>query len=212
MTQPANATLGTKPGTADQRSWSRAFALILAVLLAALVAGCGGQSKAATKPDSSLKNADRVQQSQAAAAANIVQIGEFGDLPGNGRVEVTAMKVGGDDLGPWLEATMRVENASKETASVPDTGIVCTGSTQQGGYQVDSTMRLSDEIPAGSYKEGVLNLIVPGDSRTGQPATPCAAPAFVQITGLDNQSLKTGTVRVPIAGELLAQLNAKLKK
>jgi hypothetical protein len=185
----------------------------VALVPALLLAGCeSGDSKGSNKPNSALKNADDVQQSEAAAAAKVVQVGAFGDLPGDGRVSVTAMKVGGDDLGPWLETSMRVENASKEKASVPDTGIVCSGSSEQGGYQIDSTMLLSDEVPAGSYKEGVLNLTVPGDSRTGEPATPCGAPAFVQITGQDTQSFKSTVVRVPIADDVLAQLNAQLKK
>jgi hypothetical protein len=186
----------------------------LALLSAVLLAGCGSgdENKSSNKPNFSLKNGDKVEESEAAAAAKVVQVGDFGDLPGDGRVSVTAMKVGGDDLGPWLEVSMRVENASNETAGVPDTGIVCTGSSDQGGYQADSTLLLSDEIPAGSFKEGILNLMVPGDSRTGEPAMPCTAPAFVQITGEDSQTFETTAVRVPIAEDVIAELNAKLNK
>jgi hypothetical protein len=48
--------------------------------------------------------------------------------------------------------------------------------------------------------------------RPADTATPCATPAFVQITGEDTESLKTTVVRVPIPEDVRAQLNAKLNK
>ena len=82
-----------------------ALALVPVVLLAQ---GCGsGDDQKSDEPNSSLKNADDVDASQDAAAAPEVEVGEFGDLPGDTRVSATTMKVGGDDLGPWLEVSFR---------------------------------------------------------------------------------------------------------
>jgi hypothetical protein len=184
------------------------FAALAVVLSGLLVAGCGSEEKSSDEPNSALKNADDVEASQEAAAAQEVDLGKFGDLSDDTRVSVTAMKVGGDDLGPWLEVSIRFENAAKVDAAVPVTGIVCKGSAEPGENQAGSTLDSGDPVPAGSFKEGVLNLLVPGEGRTGEPVPVCDGPAFVQVTGEDPETSADKVVRVPVADEVLAQLQA----
>ena len=178
-----------------------------------LASGCGdGDDEKPEGPNPSLRDADDVEEGQAAEVADEVEVGEFGDLTADTRVSVTAMQVGGDDLGPWLEVSVRFENASDDVAYIPDAGIVCAGSVEQGGYQAGSTVSLGEEVPRGSFKEGVLNLMVPGDSRTGEVVPPCAGPAFVQFTGEDPETFEEQVVRVPIAADVLADLEAAYEK
>ena len=65
-------------------------------------------------------------------------------------------------------------------------------------------------LPAGSFREGTLNLLLPTDSRVGPGAAvePCATPAFVftQIaSGIDPRP----AARFEIAHDLVEALNAR---
>ena len=118
------------------------------------------------------------------------------------------LTVGGDDLGPWLVTLVRVENRGSADQSMPNIGIVCTGSTEMGGYQAGSTISLTTSLPAGSYREGTLNLLLPHDRRTGTPVPSCATPAYVQALPLVTDSA-TRPVRVQIPDAAVTSLNAK---
>jgi hypothetical protein len=185
------------------------------------VAACGSTSKSSsgttTAPTSSapttnpnsLVPAESVEAELEAKNAQVVAFGQAGKLADDVYVIFNApLTVGGDDLGPWLVTPVRVENRGKADQSMPNIGIVCMGSTEVGGYQAGSTMSLTDTLPAGSYREGSLNLLLPKDSRTGTAVPARATPAYVQAIPLVTDS-STKPVRVAIPDATVASLNEK---
>lgn len=90
---------------------------------------------------------------------------------------------------------------------MPDAGIVCGDSDEQGGWQADSTVSLSDTLPAKSYKEGKLNVLTPEDGRAMEPPVECAAPAVLQMTSIDSK-----VVRIPVPEDVLTKVNADYAK
>lgn len=179
-----------------------------------ILVACGGGAEK-DKPDESLKNADDVEASENAAATTTVDVGEFAPLSDGaeevGRVSVTRLKVGGDDLGPWLEANVRFENTTDDIGDFPEVGIWCKGATESGSYQADSTIDLSTTMPAKSYKEGVLNLPLSDDPRTGESVPECETPALIRFEPLVSVGEPEPTqVRVP--DNLIAKLNARRVK
>jgi hypothetical protein len=184
---------------------------IAAIAMTLILVACGGNAEK-DKPDESLRNADDVKASETAAATTTVEIGEFAPLSDGaeevGRVSVTKLKVGGDDLGPWLEASVRFENTTDEEGNLAEVGIWCKGATESGGWQADSTLDLNATIPAKSYKEGVVNLPLSDDPRTGEPVPECETPAFIQFTPLVTVG-DVEPVQVRIPNDLIAKLNDK---
>lgn len=111
-------------------------------------------------------------------------------------VAVSSQAVGGDDLGAWLTATVAV-TAGDVDGKVPTViGIRCSGGDTIGEYQAQSTLELAAPVPAGTTVTGDLNLLVPGDTRTGAPVPTCTAPAVIVA----------GEQTFPIDDQVLAQL------
>ena len=96
-------------------------------------------------------------------------------------ITVTTPIVGGDQSGPWLTITVHVENASSETVSVPFE-LHCDANPDGGGRQAQSTYTNGDAIPAGTFHDGTVNLLMPSDGRTGKPRLSCAIPAKLVAT------------------------------
>ncbi|MGH8895330.1 MAG: hypothetical protein ACRDWY_18785 [Actinomycetes bacterium] len=183
--------------------------LAVAAVALLLTSACGGGSESSDKPDNSLRN--DADATLAPSAGKTLKVGEFAEGKYIGRIQVSAIKVGGDDLGPWLEATVRMENSGNEALSPAQLDVVCTGDKEPGGYQIDSTFDFNKEIPAESFREGVTNLLFAGAPRTGEPTTECATPAFIEITpavsiGDDPQP------KYAIPDNVIADINAKLTK
>lgn len=155
-------------------------AALAATLL--LLAGCGDDAPGAKEENTALRNGNSVEASTESGDATDLALGEFAELGDHLRVRVGDTKVGGDDGGPWLEIAVRAENDGSEDQMLPEIGIVCSGNAEQGSYQADSTLLLTDTVPAGSFKEGTLNLLLPGDSRTGEKIAPCETPVFIRAT------------------------------
>lgn len=169
--------------------------------LALLLAGCG-DDQSSDNPDTSLKNADEVRSQEQAgqnARAKTVDLGEFVELGSGLRLSASKVVVGGDELGPWLIATVRIENSSDEEAAPPDGGIICSNATEPGGSQAGSTLDVSGGLPAESFAEGTLNLLLPEDGRYGEKIQDCQGPAFLQFTktGLVDDSDLPVRIRVP---------------
>lgn len=175
------------------RVWRAAVALVVAA------AACGGDGSDA-EPE--LRPADEVgTEAEAAAARGGVVGGEPVDA-GTGRsVAVTTMAVGGVELDPWLAVGIRVENRGEDTSN-PDVAIACAGG-DTGGWQADSTFLLYDELPADSFDEGVVHLLLPDDGY-GSPVPECEAPAVVRVTFPDPV---VRPVEFPIPDDVLAELN-----
>jgi|GEM_PF-6774606 len=104
------------------------------------------------------------------------------------KINMSKLDVGGDESGPWLTATVHVENAGSEAISV-SFEIHCTGKPDAGGWQASSTYTNGDAIPPGTFDDGTINLLLPGDSRTGAPRPKCAMPAklVAQPVGLERR-------------------------
>jgi hypothetical protein len=181
-----------------------------------LLSGCGSggtttasTSSTPTTASKGLAPSESVEAERQAANAKIVTFGQPGKLPDDVYVIFNApLTVGGDDLGPWQVTPVRVENRGSADQSMPNIGIFCMGSTEVGGYQAASTVSLTDKLPAKSYREGILNLLLPHDSRTGTSVPSCGTPAYVQAIPLVTDS-STKPVRVQIPDATVASLNAK---
>lgn len=173
----------------------------LTVTAIATLTACGGSGGS-----DELRDADDIKASETAASAKTAKIGETFEL-GNLNVKISSLVAGGDDLGPWVVADLRVENPTDEEDYLPDAGIVCGEKGEQGSYQADSTLFLGDTLPKKSFKEGTLNLLTIEDGRSMQPPVECAAPAFVQMTSTDSK-----VVRIPVPDDVLAKLNADYAK
>lgn len=158
-----------------------------------------------------LRPADEVIAEEEASASMDGEIGEDIDLGEGLTVTVQAMRAGGDDLGPWLEVDVRAENRGEEELTNPELAIVCDGGAETGGWQADSTFDLGDELPAGSFHEGTVHLLLPEDGRYGEPVPECGSPAYVRISPyatvvVDGQEPPAADVEIPV--DILEQLNS----
>jgi hypothetical protein len=188
--------------------------LAILILAAPALVGCGsGSDASSTKPNSDLKSADEMQATKTSEDLRTVKIGEFAEVKDFGRVAVTSVKVGGDDLGPWLEAEVRFENTSGEDSSATDTNLVCAGdgANEFGGYQADSTFDPNQTIPDKSFSEGTLNLLPVGFKRTGEAESPCATPAFIRFTPFVHEE-GTELSQVAVPDDAIDELNSSLPK
>lgn len=181
----------------------------IAVTALLLVSACSGGSGSSDEPNDSLMDEDDADT--APSSGETLEIGQFAEGEFIGRIQISSIEVGGDDLGPWLEATIRMENSDDEPLSPAQLDLVCTGDEEAVGYQADSTFDFNEQIPAESFREGVANLLIAGDPRTGEPTTECVTPAFIQITpvvsiGDDPQP------KFAVPDDVIAQINANLTR
>jgi hypothetical protein len=184
----------------------RVPAVIGVAMAGMLVAGCGGDDGA-----SALRPAAEVRTGE--ADANTVDVliggeGRYGDLS----FTVLSTRVGGDRGGAWLEATVRAENRASKESSTPMVFIRCAGVEEAGSWQANSTFQGMKALPAKTFAEGTLNLLVPGDKRVGkEPAPECRAPAYLRLA---QAGVSFGTQpKLPqwrLPDDQLAELNAKL--
>lgn len=77
---------------------------------------------------------------------------------------------------------MPYENRGDSPIDWFEMGIVCTGNDEVGGTQAGSTLDLSAGLPAGSFDEGNVNLLAPGDGRFGEERPECSNPASVRVS------------------------------
>jgi hypothetical protein len=185
----------------------------LAAATAAAVCALTGCSDRVPSAPVTLRPASEVDASRADAAAKIIPLGQSGELAdgGGGRttVIITSMSVDSDDTGRWLRVGARFDNRGTQDAKVPNVGIVCHGSVRTGSYQIGSTISLGDDLPAGSVKNGSLDLLLPGVDHAGAKAAPCPAPAFVEVSPLSYYGDAPPLLRVAIPAATLAKLTAK---
>ncbi len=100
---------------------------------------------------------------------------------GGASITLSAPVVGGDDFGPWLEVTFRAENAGDEPVAPFEVSMLCTGNTEEGGTQMGGTYPWNAELPAQSFDEGTVHILLPGDGRFGEPRQECISPAVVKV-------------------------------
>mgnify|MGYP006924535603 CR=1 FL=1 len=184
---------------------SRPVPLLLVVALALASCGSDGDSD----PDSSegeLRNAEDVRSEELVYGVDGA-IGDAIELDGS-TVLVEGVIVDGDDGGPWLAVDLRIENRSGSDIQFLDVGIVCAGNDESGGWQADSTIDLNAGIPADTFDEGTVNLLLPGDGRYGEEISECATPAVVRILPVPEPMSGTEVPAVvALPDELIADLN-----
>jgi hypothetical protein len=130
------------------------------------------------------------------------------------KVMLSTITQGGDNSGPWLTVHVRVENTGSQGRANPNIGIVCAGSEQTGGWQAASTFNVGQSLPAGSFDEGDVNLLLPGDSRSGQAVPSCKTPAVVRVSTTGVVTGRGGPAGGywSIADDLVGGLNAARKQ
>jgi hypothetical protein len=139
----------------------------------------------------------------------------FGVPADVGDLKVTASDpvIGTDDGGPWLTVTVRAENRSAVDVQSPQFELRCSGSNAGGSWMETSTFIPGQPVPTGSSSDGTINLLLPGDKRTGQPRASCTAPATVvaSLLTFDNAGASAPVqkrVGWAVPDELVDQLNA----
>lgn len=176
--------------------------VIFGLVAAATLVGCSSTSSGSKAP---LRDASSVRASAATVGA-LGQPIKMGDLT----ITVSNPVVGGDDAGGWLTVTVKVENLGSQKNEGFNPGIVCAGDASgSGAAQVSSTLNPGLGFPARSVDTGTLNLLTAGETRTGQPAKPCATPAAIEFVPLVIYQGVPAPVRIPLADDLIAALNAK---
>lgn len=168
-------------------------------------AACGGSDDSAAS-DSELRNAEDVRSEETAEGVQ----GELGSEVELGDIAVTVSNpvFSGDDGGPWIEVEVRYENRGDTDIDWFEAGIICTGNDEVGGRQAGSTLDLNAGLPTGTFDEGTLNLLAPGDGRFGEERPACANPASVRVSTYIG-GIEGGEPAIfPLPGEVIDELNA----
>jgi hypothetical protein len=182
-----------------------------AVLVGALaLAACGDSPNTAASSSPSVRSGSDVQSGSNAATFVTASLGEPISFLGL-KVTLSTMTQGGDPSGPWLTVHVRAENGSGQPRANPNFGITCASSEQTGSWQdASTTFKAGHGLPAGSFDEGDVNLLLPGDSRTGHAVPACSAPAVVRASPIgvipNTDGPEGGSWS--IADDLVAGLNA----
>jgi hypothetical protein len=140
----------------------------------------------------------------------------FGEPADVGDMKVTASGpvVETDEAGPWLTVTVRAENRSAGDVQTPQFELRCSGSSAGGSWLEISTFTPGAPVPSGSFNEGTISLLVPGDERLGEPRPACDAPATIVATLLAFDNTGAGGAPVQkrvgwtVPDELVDELNA----
>lgn len=176
------------------------------ILMGALAfAACGGSDDSTTS-NTELRSAEEVRSEEAADGAQ----GELGsEVEVDGRaVSVSDPVLSGDDGGPWIEVQVRYENRGGTDIDWFEVGIVCTGNDEVGGYQAGSTLDLIAGLPAGTFDEGTVNLLAPGDGRFGEERPECTKPALVRVSAYIGGIESDEPSVFPLPADVIDQLNA----
>jgi len=149
------------------------------------------------------------------AAGTVGPRATFGAPTAVGDLEITASNpvIESDAKGPWLSVTVRAENRSQVDSPSPQFQLRCSGSAAGGAWLPTSTFKQDESVPAGSFHEGTLQLVLPGDDRVGSPRPSCTAPATMVATHLTFDTAGAGApvqkrVTWDLPDELVDQLNA----
>ena len=184
---PTVATTGESDNCELPRS-AEAEALVLE---AEEVLGLGGTVSSSGE----LRSAEEVLAEEAAANSAQGTVGEPVQLREGLVVIVQSMgtEVAGSDK--WFAVNARIENTGAESV-VPDFQIFCAGSTSPGGQVFNGTETLSpwSALPAGTFAEGVVNLLAPDE---------CTTPAVMRVI----EQTGSATADFPIPDEAIAALS-----
>ncbi|HEY1135161.1 MAG TPA: hypothetical protein VGE77_11355 [Nocardioides sp.] len=173
----------------------------VALVLAPALAACSGDDGSGDSSVEGTSTPDPVAENAAEVA-----VGDTVELPDGLTVTVAAMELGGDTGGPWVTTEVVVENPTDNEGAVPTFGLVCAEGPAIGDYAAGSTVVIGDPIPAGGTVTGTLNLLLPGDTRSGAEVPTCTAPAYVQAASVTTADLEATTGRIDVPAAVLDQL------
>jgi hypothetical protein len=187
-------------------SWSRRSIACAVAMIA--ISSCSSSDETETSIAS--QPVDSVRSNPANGAA--VTFGEPADV-GDMKVTASDPVVETDESGPWLTVTIRAENRSAGDVQTPQFELRCSGSSAGGSWLGISTFIQGAPVPSGSFSEGTISLVVPGDERLGEPRPSCAAPATVVASLLTFDNTGAGApvqkrVGWTVPEELVDELNA----
>lgn len=156
------------------------FAIALVLLLAA----CGAETSAES---GELRPAAEVIQEQASDGAIAGEFGQSYEL--NDGVVVTVNSI--ESKGVTKRAVnVRVENPTGQDAYTPMMAVYCSNVEEPGDYWSESTIGIGDDLPAGSFREGVLEVSKPNGN--------CDDPVF-RILGGDGIFIADDPVTIEFA-------------
>jgi hypothetical protein len=152
-----------------------------------------------------LRSSDAVLADEAVQGVS----GQFGSpvaLEGVG-VTVSSPAVGTDDVGPWLEVDVRVENRRTESLSLVAVELFCAGNPEGGGWQYESTFDPMETVPSGSYSEGTMRLLLPGDDQMRGTRPTCEKPARIVVSPWPSSWDDLGSAVFEVDPSLIDELN-----
>jgi hypothetical protein len=174
----------------------RRAASVLALVIAAGVAACGGSDSGDGGGDLQAAGPDGGR-------------GHFGKefvLDDGTGVTLNDPRVGTSDDRVVLQVDVRAESKGSRSGTTPSVAVVCAGNADEGAYFASSTLLMGQPVAAGSAEEGTYDLEVPAGA--GNEEGPhCEAPAYVAVRSGTSEVREKAEVRVPIAPRLLADLN-----
>lgn len=97
--------------------------------------------------------------------------------------------------GRRVGVKLTVSNFGSEPSFIPEIVLVCRGVEGEGGYYVDSTISPYEELPAGSFDEGLVILGQPEDV----PTAGCPEPRV----RIEVSSSESATIDVPVPAGIL---------
>ena len=137
----------------------------------------------------------------------------FGQAAGMGELQVTASNpvADSDPDGPFLTMTVHAENSTNQEQQAPLFELHCAGSPAAGAWLNGTTYVQQGPVAAGSFAEGTVSLLVPGDDHQGGPRPACATPATVvaRVPRVDDNG-QQGDLEVvwDVPDDVVATLNA----
>ena len=188
---------------------SRCSIAVVVALVALSACSSSGESDGSIAPSPG-DSVDSVRPNPLnGTAATFGQAEPIGDL----QVTTSDPTIGTDDGGPWLSVTVRAENHSAGDVQTPQFELRCAGSNAGGSWRETSTFLPGSPVTSGSFAQGSVDLLLPGDDRNAQPRAACKIPATVVATLLVFDDAGAGApvqkrLGWTVPDELIDQLNA----
>lgn len=179
---------------------------LLAIVV--LATSCSSTSSGSTTTPG-LRSADSIRANEAVGGTPAT----FGTIATLAGVAITASDpvANSDESGPWLTVTVHAENPTDGDLPSPFFAVHCAGVPDGGGFLASSTFS-SDGLPAKSFDDGHVDLLLPGDGRFGEPRPTCSTPAVLVAVpsngGVTFDGQPSDSLAWPIPDAVIDELNA----
>lgn len=197
-------------------------ATAVAISLLLLVGGCSSAGKeGVTRPTtteitaistshvpstSTTIGGSLVPSNQAQAESQGVhQLGDRIDLGEGISITLTNPVVSRNPSQPWsLKVTVHAENRGDTPAANPMVSLICGSTSDHSGAYNDSSYNTGAPLPEGSFSEGVINILRPGDNGTSAAAPKCGPPAYLRVYRV--AAGDTSTFAEPVPGATIGNI------